>query len=247
MKNKLKTWLAAFRERRLWLILLPVLLALVLAAACHRRSPAAEPAALPVTVAEPEPRLSAAHEANLDSLAWITIPGTGIDFPVQQYTDNLYYLRRDAEGNEDIHGCVFADYECSLDSVRDLSRNLIFYGHTFTQDDYSGGFEDLHQYRLYDFGVEHPYIYVSLRDAKLTYQIFSTGVCSAAEDTDCIIADPDDAQFQTILDKAAARCSFAYGVSANLDDHILTLSTCTNDSGWRYLVVAKLVDAVEAG
>ena len=79
----------------------------------------------------------------------------------------------------------------------------------------------------------------------LTYQVFSTGVCDAAEDADCIIADPDTADFQIVLDKAMERCPFNYGVTADVDDHILTLSTCTTRPSKRYLVVAKLVDYVE--
>ena len=35
------------------------------------------------------------------------------------------------------------------------------------------------------------------------------------------------------------------GETLNLTDHILTLSTCTGESDTRYLVVAKLVDAVK--
>ena len=55
-------------------------------------------------------------------------------------------------------------------------------------------------------------------------------------------ADPDDAAFQQILDKAVAGCAFDYGVDVTTDDHILTLSTCTADPNSRLLVVAKLID-----
>ena len=128
------------------------------------------------------------------------------------------------------------------DSSVKVSRNLIFYGHTFTDEDYTGGFEDLHKYRVFEFGQENPYIYVSLADEKLAYQIFSVWVCDANDDTDCIQADPDDAAFQQILDKAVAGCAFDYGVDVTTDDHILTLSTCTADPNSRLLVVAKLID-----
>ena len=95
--------------------------------------------------------------------------GTNIDAPVQQYGDNDYYLRRDENGSEDYHGCIYADYACRMDSSVKVSRNLIFYGHTFTDEDYTGGFEDLHKYRVFEFGQENPYIYVSLADEKLGY------------------------------------------------------------------------------
>ena len=138
----------------------------------------------------PDERLANTQEENPDTMAWITIPGTNIDAPVQQYGDNDYYLRRDEKGTEDYHGCLYADYACRMDSAVKVSRNLIFYGHTFTDEDYTGGFEDLHKYRVFEFGQENPYIYVSLADEKLTYQIFSVWVCDANADTDCIQADP---------------------------------------------------------
>ena len=159
-----------------------------------------------------------------------------------QYGDNDYYLRRDEKGNKNYHGSIYADYACRMDSAVKISRNLIFYGHTFTDEEYIGGFEDLHKYRVFEFWQVNPYIYVSLAAEKLTYQIFSVWVCNANADTDCIQADPDDAAFQQILDKAVAGCAFDYGVDVTTDDHILTLSTCTADPNSRLLVVAKLID-----
>lgn len=94
---------------------------------------------------------------------------------------------------------------------------------------------------MFEFGQENPYIYVSLADEKLTYQIFSVWVCDVSTDTDCIQANPDDAAFQQILGKAVAGCAFDYGVDVTTDDHILTLSTCTADPNSRLLVVAKLI------
>lgn len=134
-------------------------------------------------------------------------------------------------------------YACDLNSTS-LSRNLVLYGHTF-EDGYEGGFKALHNYEQDSFAEEHPYIYLSLPDAALTYRVVSAGVCSAADDRDCIEPNPDDAAFAQILAKAAARNTLDNGETLNLTDHILTLSTCTGESDTRYLVVAKLVDAVK--
>lgn len=214
------------------------------AAFLHKDTP--EPAVqTPVTaVSAPDTRLQQAQARNINTLAWLTIPGTTIDGPVQQAGNNDFYLRRDSEGNEDVHGCIFADYECDLTDAGSISRNIILYGHTFTNSEYDGGFEPLQQYRMFEFGHENPYIYLTLSDTMLTYQIFSVGVCDADEDYDCILADPTDAEFRTILDKAKDRCAFDFGVEAGTDDHILTLSTCTGDDGYRFLVVAKLVETL---
>lgn len=180
---------------------------------------------------------------NRDTVGWVRIPDTNIDYPIQQSADNDYYLRRDAQGNPDNHGCIFADYECHLTSAYELSRNLILYGHTFSDPYYDEGFEDIHQYQNQEFGETHPYIYVSLQNAVLTYQVFSVGACSVADGYDCIYADPEDTVFQVILDKAMKRSIYDFGIAVGTNDHILTLSTCTGFSQSRLLVVAKLIDA----
>lgn len=210
----------------------------------HKDAPELAVQAPETAITTPDTRLQQAQARNTDSLAWLTIPGTTIDCPVQQAGNNDFYLRRDAEGNEDVHGCIFADYECDLSDAGSISRNIILYGHTFSNSEYDGGFEPLQQYRVFEFGKENPYIYLTLSDTMLTYQIFSVGVCDADEDYDCILADPTDAEFRTILDKAKDRCAFDYGVDAGADDHILTLSTCTGDEGYRFLVVAKLIETL---
>ena len=57
-------------------------------------------------VEPPDERLAVAQKENPDTVAWITIPGTNIDAPVQQYGDNDYYLRRNEKGAEDYHVCI---------------------------------------------------------------------------------------------------------------------------------------------
>ena len=232
------------RKIFLWCAAAGIVLCAVLFCLWHNRTALAEQRverALSVTVSQPEPRL--AQEDNTETGAWITVPGTNIDAPVQQASDNDYYLRRDTAGNAVVLGCVFADYACDLNSTS-LSRNLVLYGHTF-EDGYEGGFKALHNYEQDSFAEEHPYIYLSLPDAALTYRVVSAGVCSAADDRDCIEPNPDDAAFAQILAKAAARNTLDNGETLNLPGHILTLSTCTGESDTRYLVVAKLVDAVK--
>lgn len=192
-------------------------------------------------------QLRTAHEKNFDSLAWISIPDTIIDYPVQQARNNEFYLRRDAEGKEDIHGCIYADYECDLEDWEHLSRNLVLYGHTFSHSDYDGGFKLLHDYQKQEFGQEHPFIQVTIANATLTYQVFSVGCADTTTDFDCIYADPKDDAYQTILDKALSRSVYDFGVEVSTQDQILTLSTCTGYTPTRLLVIAKLVDVQPAG
>ena len=87
-------------------------------------------------VEPPDERLTVAQKENPDTVAWITIPGTNIDAPVQQYGDNDYYLRRDEKGAEDYHGCLYADYACRIPIVLSFlkkaeSRHTVALCHNF--------------------------------------------------------------------------------------------------------------------
>lgn len=117
---------------------------------------------------------SALHEStNPDTVAWLTIPGTNIDGPVQQGPDNDYYLRRDSDGNEDYRGCYFADADAIV-SLANLSRNVVIYGHTFT-DGWEGGFEQLDKYLDADWALEHADIQMEIGGTVLTYEVCSVG------------------------------------------------------------------------
>jgi len=63
---------------------------------------------------------------NPDITAWLTLDGTGIDFPVVQSSDNLFYIDHDAEGKSNSKGALFLDYRCNFDFS---DFNNIIYGH----------------------------------------------------------------------------------------------------------------------
>lgn len=191
----------------------------------------------------PDHRLASAQTANPDTVAWITIPGTNIDGPVQQADDNEYYLRRNALEASDYKGCFYADFECELSTAETLSTNTIIYGHSFTASgqDPDIGFGQLRFYLEDDFAEKHPDIFLSVSDQKLHFSIVSVGLANTTEDQVCILAEPTYAQLKTMADKAMVRNQLKSSFSIESSDKLLTLSTCTDSSNQRLLLVAKLV------
>lgn len=59
---------------------------------------------------------------NPDYVGWLEIPNTSISFPIVQYKDNKYYLKRNFYKEYDYYGTPFSDYR----STSDLT---IIYGH----------------------------------------------------------------------------------------------------------------------
>lgn len=100
----------------------------------------------------------ALHEKNTDVKAWVTIPGTGIDYPVMQAADNVFYMSRGLEKEPRSCGSAFLDCRIALDE--DPLVYLI-YGHGMsTRSDLM--FSPLLNYMKQDFFVQHPDIYISL-------------------------------------------------------------------------------------
>ena len=65
-----------------------------------------------------------------DTVAWISIDDTTIDYPVLQGRDNMEYLSKDAEGNYSVAGSIFLDCENSADFSDPYN---ILYGHHMAQ------------------------------------------------------------------------------------------------------------------
>ncbi len=70
--------------------------------------------------------LAEALAVNPQTVAWLTIPDTDIDFPIVQCDDNSYYLDHGFDRSYYGRGCPFLDYRCSSDFT---DFNSIIYGH----------------------------------------------------------------------------------------------------------------------
>lgn len=207
-----------------------------------------EPVSVPKEAAEQlqapaDPRLAEAQAENSDTVAWLTVPGTNIDGPVQQAEDNEYYLRRNELGEPSHDGCFFADYECNL-SGDALSTNTIIYGHTFTApgQDPNLGFGQLNAFLDAEFAAANTQIFLSVAERQYTFEIKSAGVASAEQDGVCILASPGWAQQQELVRLANERNVIEnQALEAVGGQKLLTLSTCTDKNEERLLIVAELV------
>ena len=75
-----------------------------------------------------------------DMIAWITMEGTPIDYPVMQGADNSEYLNKDPYGNYSLSGSIFLDSRNDKDFTDSYS---LLYGHHMDHD-YMFGALDLY-------------------------------------------------------------------------------------------------------
>ena len=66
------------------------------------------------------------NEKNSDTVGFLKVNGTDIEFVVVKGKDNSYYLNHNFERAENVAGWIFADYNNKLDGS---DKNIIIYGH----------------------------------------------------------------------------------------------------------------------
>lgn len=185
--------------------------------------------------------LSSLQKKNSYCIAWISIPGTVIDYPVMHTPDNPgYYLHRNFYGKKASGGTLFLSEICDIDR----SDNLIIYGHNMKNGTM---FAALTKYKTKSFWEEHPYITLETADETRTYEV----ICALATDVSAGNRFPyydfSRASSAKEFDSYVAACKrLAYydtGVTAEYGEQILTLSTCeyTHENG-RLLVIAKRIE-----
>lgn len=183
---------------------------------------------------------------NRDTVGWLEVPGTDINNSVLQSHDNSFYLRRNERGQDDVYGCYFADYECSIGYRDALSPNTIIYGHSSPGDDPDGlRFSQLFRFTDPEFAEATPVIRFSTMEGFMDWQIFAVFYTDVS--FNYISADPPGG-VTGMADEAKEKSLYDYGVEVWPNDHVLALSTCTErygDSSHRFVVMARLLTEEE--
>ncbi len=199
------------------------------------------------TVEKPEgpavlPEYQQLYQQNSDFSGWLSIPGTGIDYPVMQAVPESsdFYLTHNYNGEEDINGSIFLD---SRNDYEQQDDNLIVYGHNMK----SGlMFGELKNYLDPAFYQEHKMIQFNTIYEKAQYEIIA--VCLAkvpAEGEegfryyDFINAGSEE-NFNSFLENMKKMNIMDGELNASYGDKLLTLSTCNNyTEDGRLVLLAK--------
>ena len=195
----------------------------------------------PVESPDTPPRhdLAALAAENSDCVGWLTIPDTGIDYPVMHTPDTPeHYLRRDFYGNSASGGTPFLDGRNLAEAE---NQNLILYGHNMMD---GSMFKPLISYLEPSFRETHKEIYLELSEKQYRYELVTVletnTQCSLYQYTD--LSDPaEESDFRAALLKET-ELEVVHQASG-----YLTLSTCNNGGGnSRVLVIAALAGEVSA-
>lgn len=179
---------------------------------------------------------STLQEINKDTIGWLTVNNTRIDYPVVQAKDNDYYLRRDYYQNKNRHGWIFMDYRNNPD---ELNENTIIYGHNLANQTMFGTL----RYALNSYWYKksaNQIITFNTPNENMKFQIFSIYTIPTTNDYLDITFPTTDA-YQTYIDLVKGRSIYDFNIEVTTDDKILTLSTCANGNDKRLVIHAKLI------
>ncbi|MBE6152380.1 MAG: class B sortase [Firmicutes bacterium] len=174
---------------------------------------------------------------NSDTVGWIKVNNTKVNYPVVQTKDNDYYLKHAFDKEYNLAGWVFMDYRNNIDT---LNQNTIIYGHNITKDRLMfGSLRNTLNESWYKNSENHIITFNTLNENS-KWQIFS--LYTIEETSDYLITSFSSLNsFKNYIERETNRSIYNFNVDVSEEDKILTLSTCYQDDKHRLVIHAKKV------
>lgn len=174
---------------------------------------------------------------NPDTVGWIKINNSNIDYPVVQSNDNDYYLTHSFDKSYNSAGWIFADYRNKFDGT---DRNIILYGH-HRKD--GSMFADVANAldTAWCENEENQIITFYTPTGTIKYQIFSSYKIPA-ETYYTTTYFSSDSNFLDFLKNLEKRSVYNYDVELDETQPIITFSTCGATSSTRIVIHAQQIE-----
>ena len=173
---------------------------------------------------------------NNETVGWIQVIGTNINYPIVQHEDNNFYLEHDFYKRKTNIGWIFADYR---DNMENLNNNTIIYGHNLINRTMFGSLPYMLNKNWFN-SKNNQYIKLSTKTSNTIWQIFS--VYKIEPTTDYLQSVFNSIEnYQNFLNTLKNRSIRDFNVNLNYTDKIITLSTCDDTGTKRVAVHAKLI------
>lgn len=174
---------------------------------------------------------------NPDTIGFIKVMGTNINYPFVQNIDNDYYLNRSYDKTYNNAGWIFLDYRNNEFN----DKNTIIYGHGRINGTMFGSLKDTLK-SSWQNNKDNYIIKISTEKENSIWQIFS--VYKIATTSDYLQTTFSDNEFESFINLIKGRSSYNFETNVTNEDKVLTLSTCYNDND-KMVVHAKLIKYVQ--
>ena len=176
---------------------------------------------------------------NQETVSWITVNGTNINYPVVQHSDNEYYLNHSFDGSENSAGWIFLDYR---NNIENTEKNTIIYGHSRENGTMFGSLKNIINNDWYNNSQNYVIKMSTIKENTL-WQVFS--IYKTPYTNDYIQTEfSNNNEFSKFINSIKNRSIYDFKTNIGINDNILTLSTCygLND---RVVMHAKLIKKQE--
>ena len=174
-------------------------------------------------------------QENSDTVGWIKVNGTNINYPFVQTTDNSYYLNHSFNKNKNTSGWVFMDYRNHLS---EFDKNTIIYAHARLDGTMFGSLKNILTSGWLD-NTNNYVVKLSTEYENTLWQVFSVYHIKTTNDYIQVTFSSDN-EYLNFLNMLKDRSAFDFNTTVNNDDRILTLSSCYSDSE-KVVMHAKLI------
>ena len=173
---------------------------------------------------------------NSDTVGWIQVQGTNINYPIVQTTNNDYYLNHAFDKTENKAGWVYMDYR---NNAVDFNQNTIIYAHSRYNGTMFGSLKNILNNSWYTNKEIHV-IRLSTPTENTMWQVFS--VYAIAKESYYITPSFSTTEsYQEFLNTIKGRSEVDFSGTVSIGDKVLTLSTCKDNFGNRIVMHAKLI------
>ena len=159
---------------------------------------------------------------NPDTVGWLKVPGTRIQYPVVQRVDDPdYYLKRDFTQKKNVMGWIYAD---SRNDLNNLNDNTIIYGHNIKVGIMFGTLKNILEE---DWYTKEKNLTITFNTTKknMKWKVFSIYMVPKTSHYLATTFTSKEEKLEFIK-QIKAKSIHDFDVKVNANSKILTLSTC---------------------
>lgn len=175
-------------------------------------------------------------QKNSDTVGWVQLPGTNINYPVVQTTDNSFYLSHSYNKESNNAGWVFMDYR---NHKTEFDNNTIIYAHSRNDTTMFGSLKNVLT-NVWLENRENHIVYFSTPYENTMWQVFSVYTIPS-ESYYITPRFETEEEYTTFLITLKNRSIYDFNTELNINDKVLTLSTCQDNYGNRVVLHARLI------
>jgi len=163
-------------------------------------------------------------DINGEITGWIQIPGTNINYPVLQSSDNTYYLNHSYTGEKNRYGSIYMDFRVDAENA----PILLLYGHNTGN---AQMFSELVNYREKEYARAHSTVVFETEDGRTLWKVFAVCETDERDGPRRFFATelPSQDDFERYVENIKKGALYTLDMDGEID-RLLALSTCSQAS-----------------